>query len=209
MSPRRSTPTLGVTLLLGLGLSALGCGGDGGPAPLGADARPALGAQIDRAGRPAISTALVATFASTLQERNEARDRYNQASPATWPSFAPEVTTSLGILDALNGVCGDQLLAEASGADRYDALADILLDDRLYVNTASGTCGVYLGLEGEVVGALTAGMGGCGGRTPNEDVVERSFSVLAAGALTGIDDLVTGDARDHSATEFPFLAGPN
>ena len=120
-----------------------------------------------------------------------------------------EVTASLGILDALNGVCGDQLLAEASGADRYDALADILLDDRLYVNSASGTCGVYLGLEGEVVGALSAGMGGCGGRTPNDDVVERSYSVLAAGALTGIDDLVTGDARDHSPDVFPFLAGPN
>jgi hypothetical protein len=207
MIRRFSTPTLGVALLLALG--AVGCGGDGGPAPLGADAQPALGAQIDRAGRPAISTALVATFASTLPERNEARDRYNQALPATWPSFEPEVTTSLGILDALNGVCGDQLLAEDSGADRYDALADILLDDRLYVNTASGTCGVYLGLEGEVVGAVPAGMGGCGGRTPNDDVVERSFSVLAAGTLTGIDDLVTGDAGDHSAEVFPFLEGPN
>lgn len=208
MSRRFSTSTLGVALLLALG--ATGCGGDGGPpAPLGADAQPSLGAQIDRAGRPAISTALVATFAATLPERNEARDRYNQALPATWSSFAPEVTTSLGILDALNGVCGDQLLAEASGADRYDALADILLDDRLYVNTASGTCGVYLGLEGEVVGAVPAGMGGCGGRTPNDDVVERSFSVLAAGTLTGIDDLVTGDEGDHSADVFPFLAGPN
>jgi len=52
-------------------------------------------------------------------------------------------------------------------------------------------------------------MGGCGGRTPNEDVVERSFSVLAAGTLTGIDDLVTGDEGDHSVDVFPFLAGPN
>jgi len=200
---------LRVVLCLFLALGAAGCGGDGGPAPLGADGQPALGAQIDRAGRPAISTALIATFASTLQERNEVRDRYNQALPATWSSFAPEMTAGLGILDALNGVCGDQLLAEASGADRYDALADVLLDDRLYVNTASGACGTYLGLEGEVVGALPAGMGGCGGRTPNDDVVERSYSVLAAGALTGIDDLVTGDSRDHSVTEFPFLAGPN
>ena len=106
MSPRFSTSTLGVALLLALALGATGCGGDGGPAPLGADAQPLLGAQIDRAGRPAISTALVATFAATLPERNEARDRYNQALPATWASFAPEVTTSLGILDALNGVCG-------------------------------------------------------------------------------------------------------
>ena len=95
------------------------------------------------------------------------------------------------------------------GADRYDALAEVLLDDRLYVNSASGTCGIYLGLEGEVVGALPAGMGGCGGRTPNDDVIERSYSVLAAGTLTGVDDLVTGDAREHSADVFPFLAEPN
>lgn len=209
MSSLHSVSTLRVVMGLSLLFGVAGCGDDGGGGPLGPDAQPALGAQIDRAGRPAISTALVATFASTLQDRNEARDRYNQAAPATWTSFEPEVTTSLGILDALNGVCGDQLLAEDTGADRYDALAGVLLDDRLYVNSASGSCGVYLGLEGEAVGALTAGMGGCGGRTPNDDVVERSFSVLAAGTLTGIDDLVTGDERDHSADVFPFLAGPN
>lgn len=209
MKSLRSVSALRVAVGFSLVLGAAGCGGDGGVRPLGADAQPALGAQIDRAGRPAISTALIATFASTLQERNEARDRYNQAAPATWASFEPEVTTSLGILDALNGVCGDQLLAEDSGASRYDALAGVLLDDRLYVNSASGTCGVYLGLEGEAVGALTEGMGGCGGRTPNEDVVERSFSVLAAGTLTGIDDLVTGDDGNHSVDVFPFLAGPN
>lgn len=145
-----------------LSLALLGCGGEGAPGPLGPDARPALGAQIDRAGRPAISTALIATFAS-FEERNQTRDRYNQAAPETWSSFKPEMTFGLGVLDALDGVCGNQLLAAASGSDRYDALADILLDDRLYVNSASGTCGVYLGLEGEIVGALQPGEGGCGG----------------------------------------------
>ncbi len=210
MSPRRSL-LLHPAWWLASMMVAAGCGdsGAGGPAPLGPDEPPALGAQIDRAGRPATSTALVATFASSLEDKNEARNRYNQAGPATWASFEDEITTSLGILDALNGVCGDQLLAEDSGADRYDALAEVLLDDRLYVNSASGTCGIYLGLEGEVVGALPAGMGGCGGRTPNDDVIERSYSVLAAGTLTGVDDLVTGDAREHSADVFPFLAEPN
>jgi hypothetical protein len=180
---------------------------DDGPAPLGADARPALGDQIDRVGRPAVSTALIATFAS-FEERNDVRDRYNQAGPAAWASFMPEMTFGLGVLDALDGSCGTQLLV-GTGPDRYDALAAILLDDRLYVNSASGVCGVYLGLEGEVVGALDPGAGGCGGRTPNDDVIERSYSVLAAGTLTGVDDLVSEDSREHSTEAFPFIAGPN
>lgn len=201
------TPSFALlTLALSAG-SLVGCGGDG-PAPLGPDARPVLGAQIDRAGRPAVSTALIATFAS-FEERNDVRDRYNQAGPATWSSFAPEMTFGLGVLDALDGTCGNQLLAGPAGPNRYDALADVLLDDRLYVNSASGVCGVYLGLEGEVVGALEPGAGGCGGRTPNDDVIERSYSVLAAGVLSGVDDLVTGDSREHSTEVFPFIAGPN
>ncbi len=197
-------------------LLAVSAGCDDTPAaptdaePLGVDARPALGAQIDRVGRPGISTALVATFnRPDSAARRDTRDRYNQAGPSDWPTFADDLTASLGILDALNGVCGDQLLAADTGVDRYAALRGVLLDDRLYVNTASGTCGVYLGLEGEVVGALPSGAGGCGGRTPNDDIIERSYSVLAAGTLTGVDDGIREDARDHSLTEFPFLAEPN
>jgi hypothetical protein len=203
-----ATPRVLATCLIAAS-SLLGCaGGDGSsPAPLGADARPALGVQIDRAGRPAVSTALIATFAP-FAERNDVRDRYNQAGPAAWASFMPEMTFGLGVLDALDGSCGTQLLV-GTGPNRYDALAGILLDDRLYVNSASGVCGVYLGLEGEVVGALEPGDGGCGGRTPNDDVIERSYSVLAAGALSGVDDLVSEDARDHSTEVFPFIAGPN
>ena len=171
---RLAPPRLLPLLILALGAaSLLGCGGDG-PAPLGPDARPPLGTQIDRAGRPAVSTALIATFAS-FEERNDVRDRYNQAGPATWSSFTPEMTFGLGVLDALDGSCGTQLLAGPAGPNRYDALAEVLLDDRLYVNSASGVCGVYLGLEGEAVGALQAGEGGCDGSTQNDDVIERSY----------------------------------
>ena len=108
------TPSLALlTLALSVG-SLLGCGGDG-PAPLGPDARPALGAQIDRARRPAVSTALIATFAS-FEERNDVRDRYNQAGPATWSSFAPEMTFGLGVLTVIP-VAAYVLALQAAFAD--------------------------------------------------------------------------------------------
>jgi hypothetical protein len=60
-----------------------------------------------------------------------------------------------------------------------------------------------------VVGVLEEGDGGCGGRTPLDDIIDRSYSVLAAGALTGIDDTITSDGANHDPDVFPFLASPN
>lgn len=173
--------------------------------PRGADAPPALGAQIDRAGRPAISTALVQTFGDPT-DRDPARVDYNQSDLADGGDFRGDFIASLGIYDGLDAVCGNQLVADL-GTERYGFLADVLTDDQLYVLTTTGTCGVYLGLEGEIVGALDAGEGGCGGRMPGKDVIERSYSVLAANVLTGIDDGIADDDVAPS-TSFPFLVAP-
>jgi hypothetical protein len=188
-----------------------GMNGDGDlPMLLGPEGRSELGAQIDRTGRPAISTALIETFNGDESAKNTAKDAYNAATPATSGDFAATVKTSLAILDSLDGTCGmDSQLLVGAGEDRYAALTGVLLDDQLYVNSTSGTCGVYLGAEGEFVGVLGAGDGGCGGRTPLDDVIERSYSVLAAGVLVGIDDTITGDGADHDPDTFPFLASPN
>lgn len=168
--------------------------------------RPALGAQIDRMGRPAINTALNNTFNGDKSAKDAAKDRYVQAPQSEWMSFASDFMGSLAILDSLDTVCGNQLLADGASS-RYAALAGVLVDDQIYVNSASGECGTYLGLEAEVVGAVPAGAGGCGGRTPSDDVIERSYSVLAAGILAGIDDGITQD--DGEQTEaFPFLGAP-
>jgi len=168
--------------------------------------RPALGAQIDRMGRPAINTALNNTFNGDKSAKDAAKDRYVQAPQSEWMSFASDFMGSLAILDSLDTVCGNQLLADGASS-RYAALAGVLVDDQIYVNSASGECGTYLGLEAEVVGAVPAGAGGCGGRTPSDDVIERSYSVLAAGLLVGIDDGITRD--DGEQTEaFPFLGAP-
>lgn len=185
--------------------------GDGdGAMLLGPGGRPDPGGQIDRAGRPAISTALIETFNGDETAKNAAKDAYNAASPGTSGDFVETVKTSLAILDSLDGMCGmDSQLLVGDGEDRYATLTSVLLDDQLYVNSTSGTCGVYLGAEGEFVGALAEGEGGCGGRTPLDDVIERSYSVLAAGVLTGIDDTITSDGADHDPDTFPFLASPN
>ncbi len=197
------------TILLSVlgALSFFGCGSTSGGTP----AAPTLGAQIDGNGRPAINTALVETFNGDSVAKGAAKDAYNQAGPAGWPGFEDQFKASLGILDSLDASCGNQLLANDEDPNgRYDALAGVLLDDRLYVNSDSGTCGVYLGVEAEAIEAVGAGEGGCGGRSLDDDVIERSYSVLATGSLggeTGVDDTITANDVANSTT-FPFLAAP-
>ena len=64
----------------------------------------------------------------------------------------------------------------------------------------------YLAVEANAAGALANDQGG--GRTPAMDVILRSYSVLAAGALTGVDDTITA-GPSAQVTAFPFLAAPN
>jgi hypothetical protein len=168
--------------------------------------RPAQGPQIDRAGRAAISTATIETFQADAQVKADAKDAYNAAAPDTWSSFEPQMMTSLAILDALDATCGNQLLADA-GDTRYAFLASVLADDRLWVHSERGECGTYLGLEAEAIGAIEDGTGGCGGRSPTDDVIETSYSTLAAGLLSGIDDGVSED-DGASPDTFPFLGAP-
>ena len=176
--------------------------------PRGKDNPPALGFQIDRTGRPAINTALNQTFSGDEDFKNAEKDAYNAAGEEQWASFAPSFAGSLAILDSLDTVCGNQLLADDTNEmGRYHTLASILSDDRLYVHSERGECGVYLGLEAEIVGAVDAGVGGCGGRMLDDDVIERSYSLLAAGILAGIDDGVVGDDVEH-LDGFPFVGEP-
>jgi hypothetical protein len=201
---------LSVLALSLTGLSLGSCSDDdaGVPGALGRDNRPDPGAQIDRAGRPAITAALVSTFSPATRDGD--RDSYN-ISPGLGGAapLKPSVESSLAILDGLNGTCGDQLLAGAGavGTTRYSTLAGILLDDQIYVHTQDPQS-IYLGLELEAAGAVSAPVGVGGGRAPGEDVIARSYSLLAAGAFGGIDDGVTVDDAVHDPNNFPFLAAP-
>lgn len=171
----------------------------------GANSPPELGDRIDRAGRPAIGAALISTFTADPDTKRLDTAAYN-ASGLSNAAFAATMTQSLGILDGLDGNCGNQLLAATTG-DRYAPLTKVLLDDQLYLNSAKPGS-VYLGVEAEAVGVAMPGQGAGGGRQPGDDVVERSYSVLAAGALGGVDDGVRTDDTIPSPTLFPFLAAP-
>lgn len=177
---------------------------------------PALTAtQIDRMGRAGVNTALTNPFfresvPSEEQTHEHVLDEYNAATnPAEWATmFASEIAGNLAILDSLDRVCGNQLLAGASAvAGRYNTLAGILADDQLFVNTASGTCAQYLGVEANAVGVTN---NDCGGRTPLEDSIDTTYSLLAAGALSGVTDGIPADGDGvASLTVFPFLDQPN
>ncbi|MBT8469332.1 MAG: DUF4331 family protein [Myxococcales bacterium] len=194
-----------------------GAGGAGGTAGMGGAGGGAVTEQIDRIGRPAINTALTQTFSSDSTAKSARKDEYNAADDlASWPVFIPDFASALAILDSLDtdstvpAGCGTQLaIGEPTGPGgetRYDGLAGVLADDQLYVDSSSNLCVAYLGVEAEALGIVEEG--GCGGRTPQYDVIDDSYSVLAAGTLAGVGDGVDANAEGFLAG-FPFLAEPN
>jgi hypothetical protein len=186
-------------------------GEDDGDAPDGGGANemPALGTQIERMGRPAINTALNGTFDPSSDSGGQKKDGYNQDDDkANWSAtYTDEFRVQLGILDALDTQCGNQLGADLV-APRYSGLAGLLADDQLYVNSDSGDCTEsYLAVEADALGILENDL--CGGRVTTFDVIETSFSVLVTDMLAGIDDTIAEDADAvHDPNTFPFLAAP-
>jgi len=199
---------LKIALYASLIAPVLGCGDDEEedtkPPPV-----PTVGTMIDRQGRPAIGPALINTFDANTNAASAAKDSYNAAAKANWAGFSTNIATSLAILDGLDTNCGNQLLAGTSAvAGRYNGLAGVLADDQLYVNTASTTCTQYLAVEANAVNV--APNNDCGGRALSYDVIDTSYSVLAAGALSGVGDDINadGDGNIHSNTAFPFIGAP-
>jgi hypothetical protein len=183
-----------------------GCGNSEGR-PLA----PALSATIvDRMGRAGVNTALTDPFDADLAREDGVKDSYNSASnPSQWAGlFTTMIAGNLAILDGLDQNCGNQLLAGPTPvAGRYNVLAGILADDQLYVNTASGICSQYLAVEANAAGVVPNS--DCGGRTPLYDTIDTTYSVLAAGALTGVTDAVDADADGAASLDtFPFLDNP-
>ncbi len=172
---------------------------------------PTLGATIaDRMGRPAVNTALTNPFDTvTGSSPNAVKDAYNAVSdPTLWSSmFKANIRSNLAILDGLDTVCGNQFIADAS-ITRYDTLAGVLVDDQLYLNTASNTCTTYLGVEANAVGVILNQ--DCGGRTPLENTIDETYSLLAIGAPSGVVNGITSDADSTpSLSAFPFLGAPH
>lgn len=165
---------------------------------------PTLGALVDRVGRPGIAELLIAPFDPTTDHQAAVVSAFASADPTTWQSTArAPIAASLAIWDGLDGTCGNQALAAATvSATRYDALATLLADDRLWLDSRQTTCGQYLAVE---LGVTTD----CGGRTPSMDVVDVSLSLVVNGTTSGLGDGVSSDADGAASATFPFLRVPS
>lgn len=195
----------GLPLLAGVcALTLAACGGDSSDDD--AD-------QVDRMGRAGVNTAVTDPFyisgdADDNAEHGEITDRYNSITTQSESvdEFADVFEGNIAIYDGLDTMCGNQLAADANPDDRYAFLATVLADDQIYVNSASGTCTQYFGVELNALGIANTD---CGGRTPLYDVIDVTYSALANGATSPVGDGVDSDTDgNHSATAFPFLAAP-
>ena len=158
-------------------------GGDGGG---GGDSGVVVG-QIDRMGRPGVSTALIRT--------DEDENAYNaNGDPSTWDAaFREPMLERMRLIDGLDGEMGNLVTGSA------EQLTGLLLDDRLQIDTSVPECGAYLALE---IPNLT----GCGGRTLDRDVIDDTLRHLVSQDRP-VSDLA--DANDAVLpTEWPFLAAP-
>ena len=116
--------------------------------------------------------------------------------------------------------CGNQVLyngnAAGGGAPNamsYAGLASILSNDELYLDTDKGTCGLYLAVE---FGVVTGGSNTtCGGRALDYDVIDFSYSALAAGlsgfVIPGFVPKIKDNAPAHTdyLAAFPYLGPPH
>jgi hypothetical protein len=165
--------------------------------------------QLDRAGRPLTGNALLGLLAPE-DLSDKLKEEYNAATPATSARFIPGIQKGLGLYDGFDGQCGNQLLADrqAPASMRYRALATLLADDRLWVNSASGVCTQLFAVELASLAGRSELSHDCGGRSPNYDAANTYRSLLVDGTSVSVDDGLHHDERQHSATVFPFLAPP-
>ena len=222
-----------ITKLLALGLFVVGCGDNKSSPDAGGarDARtpdalcsncpaaPVIGTtQIDRMGRPAINTALNNTFNTNTTAANTAKDAYNaNTDRSTWQSFVAEFSANLAVYDSLDGMCGNSVGYNSQGSNNegaYGNAAGLLTDDRLYLDTSRGECSFYLAVEFGVV--TGGGNTTCGGRAPEYDVIDFSYSALVAGVFGFSQDgtftpaIQDGaDAHDDLLETFPYLGPPH
>jgi hypothetical protein len=224
--------TVALCLLCGCAVEPSGQYDQSVPSDLGpVPPPPTLGTQIDRIGRPAINTLVTDPFylGDSVTGMNAVtpladahKDLYNSdGQVASWPrNWASVFVPNLAIFDALDGVCGNQWLAstQSDGGGRYTQLAALFADDQLYLDTTRAGCSAsYLGVEGRALGLPVSG---CGGRTPLDDVVDVTYSLLGEGAdyykgarpigdgVAADEDALADGGQNVSLDVFPFLGPP-
>src|ERR1700730_4774974 len=165
--------------------------------------------QLNRVGRPLTKNALLGLNAAD-EVGDRLKEQWNAATPSRSAQFIPEIQKGLALYDGFDGVCGNQLLAKNEVAStRYHALAVLLTDDRLWINSASASCTQFFAVELARLAEQHALLNDCGGRTPNYNASNVWRSLLVKGTTSGVDDGLDHDEHEPSATAFPFLAAPD
>jgi len=164
--------------------------------------------RLNREGRPMSENALLGLLESD-DVADSLKEEYNALTPATSGKFIPEMQRALALYDGFDGKCGNQLLAnpQAPPATRYRALATVLADDRLWINSASGVCTQLFAVELASLAGERALANDCGGRTPLYNAANVWRALMVSGT-TDFDDGLRHDDHEHSVTVFPFLAPP-
>lgn len=160
--------------------------------------------RIDRVGRPLLNLVFMDALATAAGfDHAKTLDGYNMGSPDAPDDFIEPIAGTLSLLDAADGTCGNQRgSGDQPAATRYVPLASMLADDRLYIGTDEDACNEFLGLE---LAELSATIGACGGRTPNDQTVDLLYT-LAMGE--GAESVATDGVDSTSLTlsdSPPFL----
>ncbi len=171
---------------------------------------PTLGEPIERTARPLIKTALVGGPLAPENESDQRKEAYNRVARNGWAQFSSDIQKTLELYDGFDGKCGNQWLADTQekASHRYERLAKMLADDRVWVNSKSEVCTQFLAVEFTYFQTPGAISSDCGGRTPNYDASNIFRSLLVNGTTRGADDGLNHDDKVHSTTDFPFLAAP-
>lgn len=166
---------------------------------------PTLGARFDRIGRAELTNIALAS-PSTDKPLYNGEDSF-AVSSSTQATFSAILTGTINRYDTFD--MSDDL-TDAQVSD----LVGVLLDDQLRVDLSKPCNSIdgvsYLAIErGEFLGEEWTS---CGGRTPNDDVIDHVLTLLTGGlnAKTQVkDNIGTWDKRtaEQKAT-FPYLAEP-
>jgi hypothetical protein len=172
---------------------------------------PKLGEPIERTARPLIKNALVGGPLAPDNESDQRKEAYNRVGRNGWTKFSSDIEKTLGFYDGFDGKCGNQWLADpkAEASHRYDRLARVLADDRVWVNSKSTVCTQFLAVELTEFQSPGARSNDCGGRTPNYDASNIFRSLLVNGTMAGAIDGLDHDDKVHSTMDFPFLGAPS
>ena len=172
--------------------------------------RGSLSVRIERVGRPEIKNLMLGPKQFDQVNRDlEIRDLYNmedafELGESYQGAYRARLNANLAFWDGLDGAVDWPL-----DGDGAHPLTELLLADYLVVDVTKPYVEQGSFLEPEVAALRGAEHETCGGRTLNDDVMDRLFTlVVNAGNGPTIRDGVDASTRPSSQA-FPYLAAPN